>query len=304
MNIAIIGSNGFIGNHLVNHLCNNKGYSLHLFGLGEINACELDFPYYQLSILTSDELKNIYSEIDLVFYLASSTIPASSWDNPIQELKYNLQPFLNFMEIISNTSVKKIAFISSAGTIYGPSDLKVKEDFDKHPFSPYGIMKLTIEHFLNYYKIKHGISYDIYRISNVYGEGQNIKKGLGVINTFLESIILNNKVSIFGSGDNLRNYIYVKDVVKLIEYSAKSDLSGSNEWNVSSNNTLTVNDIVDILKQIIPEKFEVERWQSRKSDNPKIDIDNSKILEHFPNFEFTDFKDSILRVYNYILSKV
>lgn len=304
MNIAIIGSNGFIGSNLVKHFSQKAEHKLLLFGTSEKNTLSYPWKYYQISSLANDEVKEIFSSVDLVYYLASTSIPASSWDSPMFEIEHNLIPFLNFLENISKLGVKKVAFISSAGTIYGPSEVKVKEDFDKHPFSPYGIVKLSMEYFLNYYRIKNGLNYDIYRVSNVFGEGQNTNKGLGLINTFLESILLNKHVNVYGDGNHLRNYIYVNDVVRLIEHSAISDLKVSGEWNVASNNAYTINEIIDILKHIVSVKFEVNRWESRKSDNAKIDLDNTKLLNKYPEFFFTDFKEALLSTLQHVSKQI
>ncbi len=304
MNIAIIGSNGFIGSNLVKHFSQKTEHKLLLFGTGERNSSDYPHSYYQITSLNNEEIKKIFSSVDLVYYLASASIPASSWDSPMFEIENNLIPFLNFLENISTLGVKKVAFISSAGTIYGPSEVKVKEDYDKHPFSPYGIVKLSMEYFLNYYRIKDGLSYDIYRVSNVFGEGQNTNKGLGLINTFLESILLNKHVNVYGDGNHLRNYIYVNDVVRLIEHSAVSDLKVSGEWNVASNNAYTINEIIEILKSIVSVKFDVNRWESRKSDNAKIDLENSKLLNVYPGFVFTDFKTAVLNTLQHISSQI
>jgi UDP-glucose 4-epimerase len=304
MNIAIIGSNGFIGSNLVKHFSQKAEHNLLLFGTNEYNLLNYTYPYYQITSLSNEKVKEIFSSVDLVYYSASASIPASSWDSPMFEIENNIIPFLKFLENISNIGVKKVAFISSAGTIYGPSEVKVKEDFDKHPFSPYGIVKLSMEYFLNYYRIKAGLNFDIYRVSNVFGEGQNTNKGLGLINTFLENILLHNALNVYGDGNNLRNYIYVNDVVRLIEHSAISDLNESGEWNVASNFTLTINDIIEVLKGIIKDEFVVTRQEPRKSDNPKIDLDNSKILKQFPGFTFTDFNLSILNTMKYISNQI
>ena len=299
-NVAIIGSNGFIGSHLVNNLSKDKTVNLSLFGRSDISLFNTQFPYFKLELQDVGKLSKQFSTIDIVYYLASATIPSTSWESPTIELQENLLPFINFTEAIAKLGVKKIVFVSSAGTIYGPSLNKLSEESDKQPFSPYGIIKLTIEHFLNYFKAKYGINYDIYRVSNVYGEGQNTTNGLGIINTFIEQIILNQKIQIFGNGDNIRNYVYVKDVAEVLSYSLKLDPSVSNIYNIASNDTISINALVSALKKIIPIKFEVIYTDKRQSDNSTIDVDNAKILSEMPNFRFTTIERGISEVYNYI----
>ena len=300
INVAIIGSNGFIGSHLVNNLSKDKTVNLILFGRSNVSLFDTQFPYSKLELQDVNKLNTQFSKIDIVYYLASATIPATSWENPTIELQENLLPFINFTEVISTLGVKKIVYISSAGTIYGPSLNKLNEESDKQPFSPYGIIKLTIEHFLNYFKAKYDINYDIYRVSNVYGEGQNTGHGLGIINTFIEQIISNQKIQIFGNGDNIRNYVYVKDVAEVLSHSLKLDTSVSNIYNIASNDTISINSLVSTLKKIIPIEFEINYKEKRKSDNSTIDVDNAKILSEIPNMVFTDLENGIIKTYQFL----
>lgn len=300
LNAAIVGSNGFIGSHLAQEISKYDNLSVFLFGKNEQNLSGTNLAYNVLDYKNHDLIQQQFKQIDIVYYLASSTIPSSSWENPKLELENNLFPFLEFMEVVSRLQVKKIVFISSAGTIYGPSESKVSESTEKQPFSPYGITKLTIEYFLNYFKIKYNISYDIYRVSNVYGIGQNTSKGLGIINTFIEQIVLNHKINVFGDGENIRNYINVKDVVKLMTFSISSKITESSIFNIASNDTISINQLIKIIKTIIDEDFEVVFLNNRKSDNSFIDIDNTKILNTVPNYKFTSLNEGIQSLYFHI----
>ncbi len=300
LNVAIVGSNGFIGSNLAQEISKYDNLFVFLFGKNEQNLSGTNLPYNVIDYKNHDLIKQQFKQIDLVYYLASSTIPSSSWENPKLELENNLLPFLEFMEAISRLQVKKIVFISSAGTVYGPSESKVSESTEKQPFSPYGITKLTIEYYLNYFKIKHNISYDIYRVSNVYGVGQNTSKGLGIINTFIEQIVLNHKINVFGDGENIRNYINVKDVVKLMTYSITSKITKSNIFNIASNDTISINQLIEIIKNIIDENFEVVFSNNRKSDNSFINIDNTKILSTIPNYKFISLNEGIQGLYFFI----
>ncbi|MDF2448051.1 MAG: NAD-dependent epimerase/dehydratase [Bacteroidota bacterium] len=303
-NVAIVGSNGFIGYHLTNKLSQNPEVNLLLFGRNATSVFGESFPYKQLDLLNKEQISNNFKDVDTVFYLASATIPATSWDNPEIELKSNLIPFLNFMECICKLKIKKIIFLSSAGTIYGTYLEKVNEASDKNPFSPYGIIKLTMEHFLNYFKVKYDIQYEIFRVSNVYGEGQNTSKGLGIINTFIEKIIKGEEIEIFGDGNNTRNYVYVKDVAELLSYSLNQTTESDGVFNIASNDTVSINNLVVLLKGITKEKVNVLRKEKRLSDNSIIDIDNSKILKAYPGFKFTSIKDGVTQTYLHLKTTV
>jgi len=300
-NIAIIGSNGFIGRHLTTKLLNTKNCNLFLFGRSEKSNINLDVNYKQINLINNEQNQIYFKDVDIVYYLASETIPANSWANPLVDIEKNLIPFLNFAECIANLNIKRIVYLSSAGTIYGTTHTKVNEDANKNPFSPYGIIKLAIENFLLYYNTKYGINYDVYRISNVYGPSQDTSKGLGMINTFLEKICGQHKIKIFGDGNNLRNYIYVKDVAEILSLSITNLTSNSEVYNLSSNDSLTINEIVTLIKSIVNERVGVEFEESRKSDNTTINLDNTKLLKSLRNFNFTPIKKGIEETYNFIL---
>lgn len=302
VNVAIIGSNGFIGSHLTRFLAKKSNVNLHLFGRSPESITNVG-NYKQINLFDNDKNSEYFKNIDVVYYLVSETIPANSWANPLVDVEKNLVPFLTFAECLSKLQVKKIVYLSSAGTVYGTTTKKVDENYNKNPFSPYGITKLAIENFLLYYKTKHNISYDIYRISNVYGEGQDTSKGLGLINTFLEKIITDHKIKIFGDGNNLRNYIYVKDVAELLGLSLQKDFNSSEIYNLSSNDSLTINEIIGLIKQTVNQTFETEYVTKRESDNTAIDLDNSKLINTVSDFKFTPIQQGILETYNFIKNK-
>lgn len=300
MTIAVIGSNGFIGRHLTEKLIDLRAHNLLLFGRSPNSYFGRTLPYQQLDQNDRAAVKRQFAEVDFVFYLASSSIPASSWNDPLLEIENNLRPFINFMEALSETSVKKICFVSSAGTIYGPSSEKLTEDAPKHPFSPYGITKLSMEYFLNYFKTKYKIEHDICRVSNVYGMGQDTSSGLGLINTFLEKIIAGQPLKVFGSGQNKRNYIFVKDVAELLCCTLNGGLNESGIYNIASNDSISISEAIEQIKAVVTEQVSIEYAPNRDSDNSAILLDNSRITSRFPDFKFTDLEEGIRQTYAYI----
>jgi len=300
MNVAVIGANGFIGRHLVAKLSSLSDTKVFAFDISDNSTFDGTIIYKKNDLSSTAQIAADFANIDIVYFLASATIPVTSWENPVMDVEKNLIPFINFADTVAKLKVKKIAFLSSAGTVYGTTKQKVNETSDKNPFSPYGIIKLTIENFLLYFKTRYNINFDVYRVSNVYGEGQNTSKGLGLINTLLEKIITEGKITVYGNGETLRNYIYVKDVAELLSQSSTSDISTSSTFNISSDDSLTINQIVEIIKTTVSEKFEVVKTESRLSDNSAIDLDNSKIKKAIPSFKFTPIAKGIAGTYSYI----
>lgn len=305
MKVGIIGCNGFVGKHLAFALNRIENIELFLFGKSNTNKTDVNSPYYKIDVYYDEILTNKLKQLDVIYYLASSSIPLTSWENPQVEITENLLPFLKFLEIVSvETNVKKIVFISSAGTVYGSSMNKLNEDTNKLPFSPYGINKLTMEYYLNYFNKKNSINYDIFRVSNVYGQNQDTTKGLGIINTFLENIIQKKDITVYGNGETIRNYIYIKDVVSFMLTSLSSDLYKSNIYNLSSDDNLSINNLLEVIKSNVKEEFNVIYINQRNSDNPYIVLDNDRIKSEFSNIKFTPINKGIEECYKFLKNKI
>ena len=207
------------------------------------------------------------------------------------------------MQLLNNLvsfKVKKIIFTSSAGTIYGPSEKITTEQSMTKPFTPHGITKLNMENFLEYFRVNHNLNYEIFRISNVYGENQNTDKGVGIINTLLENHIANKETTIFGSGKAIRNYIYVKDVATFLHQSLNNPLSNSNVFNLASADNITVNQLIKKTEKTLNIKLKIKHINQRSSDNPNIKISNFKIKQAYSNIDFTPLETGIKNTFNHL----
>jgi UDP-glucose 4-epimerase len=303
LKIGILGANGFVGKVLTENFLINRNFSeLHLYSRNiqrrpkSKNIFEHQFnlnydnQFFPVSLL----------ELDVLYYLISESNPASSWDFPSNEIQNNLFPFTKLIEHLKKGKLKKIIFTSSAGTIYGTSKEKIKEDGLKKPFSPHGITKLTTEYFLEYFKTKYGIQYDIFRISNIYGPGQNTSKGLGLINTLLEKMIRKEEILIYGDGSNTRNYIYIEDVANILNQAINNDLNISNTINLASSFHYSINEIISKIEEVSNIKLSFTKSPPRNSDNSIIMIDNTKLKGLFPQFKDTNIELGIKETLNYL----
>ena len=300
LKIGVIGGSGFIGKHLVAELSKYKNIeNLKVFGRQPIfiNSKDIKPEYYQINLLNSQSYKDKIVDLDIIYYLASETTPLSSWENPTIEITKNLTPLIEFLEIIKNSTVKKIVFTSSAGTIYGPSASSKDETNLTTPFSPHGIGKLAMEHFLEYYRVNYNLNYDVFRISNAYGPGFDISNGLGLINTLLENLIQSKTSTIFGNGKAFRNFIFIDDIVKTLGYSTKFSYFESNILNLASNENVTIIQVIKTIEKITQKKLEIQYINQRNSDNPTIKISNNKLLKKIPELSLTVIEKGIELTY-------
>lgn len=303
LKVLVLGCSSFIGKHLVTTLTKQSDVELSVFARKPVFEFDQKINCIQGNFEDAATLKKALAGQDLVYHLVSQTIPSTTWNKPLLEIEKNLVPSLKFIELAAESSVKKICFASSGGTVYGLQQKILSEASRTEPFSPHGIIKRTIESFLEYARLKHQLNYDIYRISNVYGEGQNVGKGLGFINTALENIINQRPVEIYGDGENVRDYIYVQDVVKMLLLSRSKDLNNSDIYNVSSGDSISLNDLTALIREVTEADFEVKYVPSRLSDNSKVFLDNSKIMQFFNGTRLTSLQEGIKNTYRFLQEK-
>ena len=135
------------------------------------------------------------------------------------------QSSLALFDICRNSGVKRIVFVSSGGTIYGPSaQIPISETAPTDPITAYGVGKLAIEKYLALYEHLFGLDYRILRVANPFGPFQIPLKNQGVIAALISRALKNEPIEIWGDGSVVRDYIYVDDVVAALEkrYSIKA----------------------------------------------------------------------------------
>lgn len=298
--VLILGSRGFIGRNLAAALSGDRNVELTGFGRTSVTEETENLRFVLGDIDDSSALLRTLQDQDIVYHLISQTIPSSSWENPTLEIEKNLQPSLNLIELAASAGVKKICFSSSGGTVYGLNPEVLSESSATAPFSPYGIIKRTIESFLLYATHRFKINHDIYRISNAYGEGQDISGGLGFINTALENIINGRPVIVYGDGEVVRDFIYIKDVARILATSVSRNFDASDTFNVSANHPISLNDLLALIRRVVEMDFEVQYRPGRLNDNKKVVLDNAKIMDSSGNFTLVNLEDGVRNTYNFL----
>ena len=218
----VLGADGFMGSHLTealtakghfvrafDHFYNNQAKNLPT-GLNNVELFPGDF-------LNLQNLEDALSAVEYVFHFISTTNQASSAADPLVDLNSNVKTSVELFQLCANKKIKRIIFSSSGGTIYGRSSKADISELDRiEPVSPYAIGKATIENYLGYFEQTANLDSLVFRISNAYGERQNLVGSQGVIPIFLNQIKHQKPLSIIGDGEMVRDYIYVKDVAKII----------------------------------------------------------------------------------------
>ena len=264
MKIAILGGLGFIGTNLYNELSKkNKVKILDNFEIRNNLKYHKNIKIYKCDILKLSSIVRHTKNVDIIVNLAAQTGVLESNLLPEKSINLNILGTLNILKACKANKIKHFINASTAGAIYGNSNF-ANEKSATEPLSFYGLTKKfsedQIKIFLNQSKIK---STNL-RFSNVYGPYSFHKTSL-IHNSIKNSI--NNKIQlIFGKGNQTRDFIYVKDLVKIISMICKSKVEGT--FNIASGKSYTVNLIIKILsKQNKNFKFKKisKKWRSRKS---------------------------------------
>ena len=233
-------------------------------------------------------LKNGCEVIDLAY----STVPKTSYDDPVFDLVSNLPASVGLFQEALEVGVSRVLIVSSGGTVYGPpEELPLKESHPTRPVSPYGITKLTTDRYALMFHRNVGLPVVVVRPANAYGEEQRTGTGQGFIAAAIAAIRAGREVEIYGTQGTIRDYIHVADVAAGI-LSALDHGENGEIYNLGSGIGTSNLDIVRILEtpagksnlpvrtKILPERrFDVEanildssKLRSKSGWNPKIPL--------------------------------
>ncbi len=303
MNVLVLGGDGFLGSHLVDRLV-DMGHRVTVFDRFPYRTTRnLEHLREKIRLINGEfanrqDLTDSLDGQEIVFHFICTTNPAESWNDPLIEVEENIRPTLTFFEIAVRQGIKKIVFPSSGGTVYGPQDSAVDELSTPKPMSPYGIAKLTIEHFLQYFHSRYGISVDIYRIGNPFGPRQPVFRPQGVIAVWMHAILCGTPIHIYGDHTTLRDYIYVRDVAHLMTHSMHH-LTSSDIYNLGTGQGTSVLQLLDIFNKVIDIPFDYQLHDRRPSDNASIVLNSSRLLNFYPGFKFHRLEDQIAETWTY-----
>ncbi|MEO8002983.1 MAG: NAD-dependent epimerase/dehydratase family protein [Arenimonas sp.] len=283
MNSLIVGGGGFLGKNLTDFLL-SKGEAVRIFerngyqqetfpGIEKVDWASGDF-------FNPDDIRPSLEGIDVVFLMSSTTTPKTSNDNFIHDIQTNLVNTVRFLEIASQSDIRKIVFTSSGGTVYGvPGPMPIREDQPTHPICSYGINKLAIEKYLALFEKLHGLEYSVLRISNAYGHYQPANTGQGLVATFLNKMLCDEEIEIWGDGSVVRDYIYAQDVASALYYAATKNVS-ERIFNIGSGIGYSVNEILFQMEALLGKKAKTRHFDSRLIDVPKNILDISSARVH------------------------
>lgn len=277
----IFGGNGFIGSHLAEGLV-REGFQVKVFDTFNGGTKNLDTIRENIELITGDffsdeDVVNALQDIDYVFHYISTTNPATAIKDPIFDIQSNIVGSVKMFQHAQKKGVKKIFFSSSGGTVYGePVSIPIKESAPANPVNPYAISKLAIEKYLEFFHHNFCMEYVILRYSNPYGERQNPLGHQGVIPIFLNKIKNNEKPTIFGDGNSVRDYIYIEDAIDATLAVVKRERKNS-VYNIGNGKGTTLNELIQIMREVTGKEITPEYTPDSGKYISKIVLDIEKI---------------------------
>lgn len=299
MRILLLGAAGFIGTNLTIELTKNKEDEITLVDRSKkffktILDMNLKNTHIVESELTIDmDFDSILKDQEVVYHLVSTTVPTTSNKHISQELVSNVIFSSNLFEACVRCGVKKVVFISSGGTVYGKeADCPLKEKTATNPISSYGVQKITIEKLLYLYKYMYGLDYRIIRLANPYGPYQRPNGILGAVTTFTYKALKGDKISVFGDGSVVRDFIYIDDAIKAIT----KIVDGENKYrtfNLGCGYGTSIKQVLEIIEDALGIKLNVSYVESRKVDVPVNYLDISRYEKYYGALDPIPLKEGI-----------
>ena len=274
--ILLIGGSGFLGLALARALA-RAGREVHVLSRNTQPGKAEGISFHRGSQDDSDIVLPLLRACDTVVHLASTTTPGSSARKPVLDAEENLLPAIRLMEIISGAPPSRLVFVSSGGSIYGNAvQMPVDETAQTQPLSYHAAGKLALESLFGVFAHPNKVSLTIVRPSNLYGPGQRLRHGFGLIRTLLDRALHGKPIEVWGDGNALRDYIYIDDAVAAC-LSLFEPESPARTFNLGSGTGTSIREIIEMVEKVTGRQTPLLVRQARDTDVRAIILDSNRL---------------------------
>lgn len=298
--VIVTGGLGFIGSNLVERLVKDNDVTIidneSTGKMDNIKHLECDNLTTIKGSITDLDLSEIFKDKDYVFHLAALPSVPRSVKDPVSSNEANVTGTLKVLVAAKDAGIKKVIF-SSSSSVYGDTPTLPKvEDMPVNPLSPYAITKMTGEYYCKVFQELYGLQTVSLRYFNVFGPRQNPNSQYAaVIPKFITSIMNDESPVIYGDGEQSRDFSFVKHVVDANILSCESDKTGT--FNVACNRSITINELVDMINEILGKEIRSEHVDPRAGDikHSLADISKARTFGYDPKGNFKDELAEVVR---------
>lgn len=269
--IGVFGANGFIGKNLCLKFSENGNDYIAVDYKHDIDFFNnLNASTHIANLLDPSTTKKALEGVKVVIQLIATSGPSWGISRFQEDIANDIGVQVNFLQQCVESGVQKFIFISSGGTVYGPSlYLPIDEVHPTNPINSYGVTKLTVEKYLQIFCQQSDMDFTIVRPSNPYGPHQRFLKGQGLVAAILEKATNNQPINIFGDGTAQRDYIYVEDLVDAIVMCVEKKEAIGKVFNIGSGKPHSILQVVHEVENALQRKLVLNFVDSRSSDVKK-----------------------------------
>jgi UDP-glucose 4-epimerase len=278
LKILVTGGAGFIASHLVDALVDRGDDVLVIDDLstGDRRNLNTEARFFELDIRDPAAADLVRAERpQAISHHAAQMSVSRSVADPVFDADVNVMGSLN-LALAAIDAGSRVVFASTGGALYGDAEvIPTPETAPAWPVSPYGISKLSFEHYLFGFQRTRGLSYTALRYANVYGPRQNPHGEAGVIAIFCEGLLGKRPFKVHGAGTDTRDYVHVDDVVRANLLALESDVC--EHFNVGTGRQADTNTIYRLIAERMEKPLEVEHGADRPGDLKASALDSAKI---------------------------
>jgi UDP-glucose 4-epimerase len=280
MRVLVTGGAGFIGSHIVEHFQNKAEVRVldNLRSGHEKNLADFQHEFIQASILDREAVRSAMQGVDFVFHLGAMISVPESMSKPIECNEINAVGTLVILEEAAHAKVKKVV-LSSSAAIYGDNPVMPKQEtMLAEPKSPYAITKLDGEFYCKLFAEEKRVQTVCLRYFNVFGPRQDPgSQYAAAIPIFIERALKHEPITIYGDGEQTRDFIYVKDVAAAnVFFATQSEATGV--FNVAYGGRITINDLAKKICKLAGSRSVIKHTRDRTGDVKNSMADVSKLL--------------------------
>jgi UDP-glucose 4-epimerase len=307
MNILVTGGAGFIGSHVVDALI-ERGHSVSV--IDNLSSGKKEYVHSQSRLHEGDITDYAFvkgvldaEQPEVIYHLAAQIEVRTSVHEPLFDAENNILASLNLIHEAHKRGIQKFVFSSTGGAIYGDTEERpTPETHPEWPLSPYGIAKLSVDKYLNYYQKMFGFPFVSLRYSNIFGPRQNPHGEAGVVAMFLNKMLKDEQPIINGDGKQTRDYLYVADVVSA-NMAVLDHMDVSGIFNIG---TGTERDVILLFKELnkhFDGQFAQEHGPAKQGEQRTSALDASAAQKQLGWQPTVSFEDGIARTYEWFVKQ-
>lgn len=306
MEILITGGAGFIGSHILAQLQGRRDMDVVVFdnlSSGSKEHVPAGMELVEGDVCDEAAVDALFADhhFDAVIHLAAQTMVPTSVEQPVLDCRINLEGVLHVLEACRTHGTGHILFSSSAA-VYGDNlHIPLKETERLVPTSPYGITKMTTEHYLRVYHELYGMDATVFRFANVYGERQGEKGEGGVVSIFCKLLSQRQGITVFGDGNQTRDFVYAGDIAQAIIRALR--LKGYHTMNVSTGQETSINDLICSFEKAVGYTVPVQYTAPRTGDILRSVLSNETLKRDLGFVPAMNLEEGIRRTYDWYRSQ-